>query len=156
SELEPTRGQISFAGTLGILGFASTGLALAIGQPNLDGDDFLVAMAGGTDLGLVAGLVLGRDLDWSVSRGRIVPLGTPLGGPTGAAAGALIVGDHPNDNDARLLAATTLAGVWGGFALTTHLTRDMRKDRRYVNPSNVSLAPLPVRAGGGVALVGNF
>jgi len=156
-QVSPTRGQVSFAGTLGILGFASTGLALGITQPNTSTDSYLAAMAGGTDLGLAAGLVLGRDLDWSVSRGRIITLGTLLGGLSGAAAGALIVGDHPSDSDARLVAATTLAGVWGGFALTTYLTRDMNPDRRYIHYGpTVSFAPMPVRAGAGAAVVGAF
>jgi hypothetical protein len=158
SAYEPTRGQVSFASTLGILGFASTGLALAITQPSIDSDNLLVAMAGGMDVGLAAGVVLGRDLDWSVSRGRIVTLGTLLGGLTGAAAGALIVGDDPSSGDgaARTLAALTLAGTWGGFGLTTHLTSGMRPDRRYAPQPTTQLTAIPVRHGAGLGLTGTF
>lgn len=155
---EPTRGQVSFASTLGILGFASTGLALAVTQPSMDGDNFLIAMAGGTDLGLAAGIALGKDLDWSVSRGRIVTLGTLLGGLTGAATGALIVGDDPSSGDsaARTLAALTLAGTWGGFALTTNLTSGMRPDRRYAPQATTQLTAIPIRHGAGLGLTGTF
>jgi hypothetical protein len=156
-QTEPTRGQVSFAGTLGILGLASTGLVFGITQPNMSDDAYLVAIAGGTDLGLAAGLVVGSDLDWSVSRGRIITLGTLLGGLCGAAAGALIVGDHPSNDGGRAIAATTLAGVWGGFGLTMHLTRDMRPDRRYATPgTSLSFAPMPVRGGAGLSLAGAF
>lgn len=155
SQVAPTRGQVSFASTLGILGIASTGLAIAIAQPDADTDHLLVAMAGGMDLGLTAGLVVGRDLDWSVSRGRIVTLGTLLGGLAGAAGGALLVGSNPDNDGGRELAAATLIGTWGGFALTTHLTADMRPDRRYAQPTT-QLTAIPVRNGMGVGLTGQF
>ena len=155
SQAAPTRGQVSFASTLGILGIASTGLAIAIAQPDADTDHLLVAMAGGMDLGLTAGLVVGRDLDWSVSRGRIVTLGTLLGGLAGAAGGALVVGSNPDSDGGRAIAAATLLGTWGGFALTTHLTADMRPDRRYAQPTT-QLTAIPVRNGMGVGLTGQF
>jgi hypothetical protein len=155
AQAEPTRGQVSFASTLGILGFASTGLAIAIAQPDGDGDHLLVAMAGGMDLGLTAGLVVGKDLDWSVSRGRIVTLGTLLGGLAGAAGGALIVGSDPSNDGDRVIAAATLIGTWGGFGLTTHLTSDMRPDRRYAQ-STTQLTAIPVRNGMGLGFTGQF
>jgi hypothetical protein len=161
-ELKPTRGQVSFAGTLSLLGFASTGLSFGIFLPkSLNGDTALTMMAGGTDVGLAAGLVIGHDLDWSVSRGRIVQLGSLLGGLGGLAAGALITGaDASSDDDARILTGLTLAGMWGGFALSTIESRSMTPDPRY-DPAlsggvHAQLAPMPLRGGGGLAIVGTF
>ncbi len=178
-ELRPTRGQISFASTLSLLGFASTGLGFGIIQPtNLDGNTALITIAAGTDVGLGAGLVLGRDLDWSVSRGRIVQLGALLGGLSGLAVGALITGASAStDDDTRILSGATLAGMWGGFALAVSSTRGMRPDHSppeasayrtpdphastTIPPRNErsfrsQLVAMPLRGGGGLALVGSF
>jgi hypothetical protein len=158
-EVKPTRGQIAFAGTLSVLGAASTGLGIGIGQPDFDGDKWATTIAIGTDAGLVAGLGFGRNLDWSVSRGRIVQLGVLLGGLVGLAAGALINGDHSdNGNDtARLISATSLAGMWGGFGIAVRATSNMRPDRQYAPAGpNVNVAPMGVRGGGGAMLTGTF
>jgi hypothetical protein len=161
-ELRPTRGQVSFAGTLSLLGFASTGLSFGIFLPkSLSGDTALTMMAGGTDVGLVAGLALGRDLDWSVSRGRIVQLGALLGGLAGLAAGALITGaSSSTDTDTRVITGLTLAGLWGGFAISTIESRSMTPDPRY-DPAltggvHAQLAPMPLQGGGGLSIVGTF
>jgi hypothetical protein len=159
AEVKPTRGQVAFAGTLSVLGAASTGLGIGIGQPDFDGDKWATTIAIGTDAGLVAGLGFGRNLDWSVSRGRIVQLGVLLGGLVGLAAGALINGgDSNNGNDTvRLISATSLAGMWGGFAIAVRATSTMRPDRQYAPAGpDVSIAPMGVRGGGGAMLVGSF
>lgn len=154
-EVQPTRGQISFASTTGILGVATTGLMIGTLNPDLTDDQVLVSLAAGADLGLGAGLAFGRNLDWSISRARIASLGMLLGGLTGAAAGALIVGDHPSDGDARLISGATLAGIWAGFGIAAHSTRHMHPDLRYT-PPKATLAPMPVRGGAGLALAGQF
>jgi len=158
TEVDPTRGQIAFAGTLSLLGFASAGLGLAITQPDFKDNTFLLTMTGGLDGGLAAGLWFGRDIDWSVSRGRIVQLGVLLGALTGAAAGYLVIGGGThNSDDERIVAATTLAGLWGGFGVAVKLTGDMRRDRRYMLArSSTQLAPMPLRDGAGLAFVGSF
>jgi len=159
AEVKPTRGQVAFAGTLSILGAASTGLGIGIGQPDFDGDKWTTTIAIGTDAGLVAGLGFGRNLDWSVSRGRIVQLGVLLGGLVGLAAGALINGDNSSggNDEVRLISATSLAGMWGGFGIAVRATANMRPDRQYaVTAPNVSLAPMSVRGGGGAMVVGSF
>jgi len=167
SELSPTRGQIAFASTMSLLGFASTGLSIGLLRPSdIDGDTALLMMAGGTDVGLGAGLALGRDLDWSVSRGRIVQLGALLGGLAGLAAGALITGANANtDDDTRILTGATLAGAWGGFAIAIRASNDMAPDPRYAAPAapalapaapHAQLAPIPLRGGAGLALIGQF
>jgi hypothetical protein len=155
---KPTRGQVAFAGTLSLLGFASTGLGLGLLHSNgMSEDTVLWTMAGGLDGGLAAGIGFGSDVDWSVSRGRLIQLGTLLGALTGAAGGFLIIGGNSSSSDSgRLISGTTLAGLWGGFALAAHLTRDMLKDRRYQTAPSTQLAPMPVPGGGGVSVVGAF
>src|SRR5262249_13381860 len=70
--VKPTRGQVAFAATLSVLGTATTGLGIGALNPHYDSDHWLVAIAAGTDLGLVGGVGFRRKLDRSVSRGRIV------------------------------------------------------------------------------------
>ncbi|MCE9577590.1 MAG: hypothetical protein K8W52_30855 [Deltaproteobacteria bacterium] len=157
--LKPTRGQVSFASSLSLLGIASTGLGFGVIQPdNLDGDTALAMMAGGLDLGLTAGLVLGRDLDWSPSRGRLVQLGALVGGLSGLAVGALITGGDANsDNDGRILAGAALAGVWSGFAVAVRTTRGMRADRRFGQAASMTqMTPMITRGGAGLTLTGQF
>ncbi len=158
--LRPTRGQVSFASSLSLLGIASTGLGFGVIQPdNLDGDTALGIMAGGLDLGLTAGLVLGRDLDWSPSRGRLVQLGALVGGLSGLAVGALITGGDANsDNDGRILAGAALAGVWSGFAVAVRTTRGMRPDRRFGQTATAmtQMTPMITRGGAGLTLTGQF
>jgi hypothetical protein len=157
--LRPTRGQVSFAGTLSILGIASTGLGSVTIKPSGNNLDlFLSLMAGGLDAGLAAGLVLGRDLDWSTSRGRLVQLGSLVGGLSGLAVGALITGGRASDdNDIRLLTGLGLAGLWGGFAIAVRSTRGMRPDGRFARPAvTTQVTPLLVRGGAGLAFTGQF
>jgi hypothetical protein len=154
-QAQPTRGQVSFASTTGILGVASTGLLIGALNPDLTDDQILTSLAAGADVGLGAGLAFGKSLDWSISRARIASLGMLLGGLTGAAAGALIVGDHPGDSGAQVISGATLAGLWAGFGIAAHSTRHMHPDLRYT-PPKTTFTPMPVRGGAGVALSGQF
>lgn len=152
--VQPTRGQMSFVGTLATLGFATAGLGLVVTAPDIEADTVLVTMAAGIDLGAAAGLVLGRDLTWSSGRARLVWLGALVGGLGGLGGSLLVAGD---DVGGRTTAGATLAGTWGGFALATYLTRDMRPDRRFLGaPPAVMLAPLAVPRGAGFGLTGSF
>src|SRR5690606_25129463 len=109
---KPTRGQVSFAGTMATMGLATVGLGLVIIQPDIDdGDSVLLAMAGGLDAGAAAGLVLGRDLTWSPGRARLIWLSALLGGLLGGATGILIFGDGESEDgatEARIAATLTL------------------------------------------------
>ena len=130
-EAHPTTGQLAFAENMSLLGLASTWLGVAIAQPdNLDGDTALTLTAAGLDISTTAGLVIGRQLDWSNGRARMTGLGALLGGLGGLATGVLIGGT----DSGRGTAATTLIGMWGGFGLTVHLTRGMRPDRGHALP----------------------
>ena len=154
----PTSGQITFAGTLATLGIASSGLGLVLTQPDVDSDAVLYTMTAGLDVGAAAGLVLGHDLTWSPGRARLVWLGSLLGALGGVATTILIMGtDDDSDTAARVIAGSALAGVWGGFGLAVHLTRNMRPDRRFLPAvSDLQVTPVAVRRGAGLGISGRF
>ena len=113
-----------------------------------------VYRAAGRNLGAAAGLVMGKDLTWSSARARLVWLGALLGGVAGFGGSLLIGGGDGGSDFGRAAAGITLAGTWGGFALATHLTRDMRTDRRYRAAPMVQLAPMAVPRGAGLGVAG--
>lgn len=158
--IRPTRGQVTVIENFGLMGVSSTLLSLAIIQPSdLDGDAFLTVTAVGLDAGLAAGAIFGDKLDWSHSRARLVELSAFLGALAGGGTSILLLADSTGDSDnsARLAAGITLAGLWGGFALGTHLTRDMKPDYRFRNQgSSAMLAPTSIRNAPGLALTGVF
>jgi hypothetical protein len=62
-----------------------------------------------------------------------------------------------SDNTIRLGAGITLAGLWGGFALGTHLTRNMAPDYRFRSQgASAMIAPTSIRNAPGLALTGTF
>ncbi|MBK9037515.1 MAG: hypothetical protein IPL61_40765 [Myxococcales bacterium] len=153
----PTRGQMSFVGTMATLGIASAGLGLIVTNPDVSSDTVLYTMTAGLDLGAGAGLVLGKDLTWSSGRARLVWLGALLGGVAGFGTALLIGGNDTGDELGRATAGIALAGTWGGFALAAHLTRSMRPDRRYLRPplaAQVQVTPLAMPHGAGVGVAG--
>lgn len=131
---QPTAAQTNITGTFGVMGIASTLGALAIIQPsNLGSKTFLTLMAVGLDGGIGAGTMFANRLDWSKSRVLYVDLAAFLGVVAGGGTSLLIFADGKSSGDttARVSAAITLAGMWGGFALGAHLTRDMAPDYRF-------------------------
>lgn len=159
--VQPTRAQVGLAGTTAILGIATTGLGLGLIQPDVSSDTILLLLAGGLDVGAALGLGLGADIDWSVSRQRLTSLGAFLGAFAGWAGAALITGADPDSDDdtARAWSASTLAGMWGGFALSTYLTRDMKPDPRFRNTAPAPapmVMPTRIRDAPGIAFGGSF
>lgn len=157
--VEPTRGQVGFAGLTGTMGFATLGLSLGIIQPaNLEPEAALIALAVGLDAGTVAGMLLGADLDWSVSRQRYVGLGTFLGALGGWGAAALVTGsDAVDSGTGRVWSGAALAGLAGGFALSIHLTRDMHPDPAFARREQAwSVAPFSADGAHGLAIAGQF
>jgi hypothetical protein len=156
--LRPTRGQVTVIETFGLMGVASTLLTLAVAQPdNLDGDAFLTITAAGLDAGLVAGAMFGGKLDWSHARSRYVQLSAFLGGLAGGGTSVLLFADSGSDNTLRAAAGITLAGLWGGFALGAHLTREMAPDYRFRRQQPTAmLAPTTIRDAPGLVLSGTF
>lgn len=159
---KPTRGQVSFAGTMATMGIATVGLGMLIVQPDIDDEDtVLLAMAGGLDAGATAGLLAGRKLTWSPGRARLVWLSALLGGLLGGATGILIFGDgdstDDNNTEARISASLALGGAWGGLFLGAHMTRKMKPDARFrttVQLSDRHLVPIAVPHGAGVGYAG--
>jgi hypothetical protein len=159
----PTRAQVSLSGTLGYLGIATVLLGTGLVQPDLEDEDtLLIALAAGLDVGVGVGMGLGERIQWSVSRGRLVGLGSFVGALGGLATAALIFGtDEGDDGDALLrgYSGLTLAGMWTGFGAAIHLTRGMQPDTRYrVTAADAAthLMPIKLPSGGGLAVTGKF
>lgn len=155
----PTVGQSSFVSTTSFLGIATTGLGVAIaGDQGLSADAVLLILAGGLDLGAAGGIVFAPKLDWSKGRARLVQLSSLLGGLGGLGIAAIITGEPDDDTEARLLAAATLGGLWGGFGLGIRLTRDMAPDPRFAsNPvDTIALAPTLIGDSPGLVAGGRF
>ena len=90
---------------------------------------------------------------------RVVELSAFLGALAGGGTSILLLADSTGDSDnsARLAAGITLAGLWGGFALGAHLTRDMKPDYRFRKQgTSAMLAPTSIRNAPGLALTGMF
>lgn len=160
----PTRGQVSFAGTMATMGLVTTGLGLVVILPDMDADSVLLTMAAGVDAGAAAGLYFGRDLTWSNGRARLVWLSALLGGMGGFAASVLLFGDEDEaaddgDTKARMSAAIVIGGAWGGLFLGAHATRNMKPDSRFrvAASSDRMLVPIALPGGGGgLGYVGRF
>jgi hypothetical protein len=160
---KPTRGQVSFAGTMATMGLATVGLGLLIVQPDIDDEDpVLLAMTAGLDVGAGAGLVLGKKLTWSPGRARLVWLSALLGGLLGGATGILLFGDGESEDgntEGRIAASLTLGGAWGGLLLGAHVTRNMKPDARFrglVQLADRQLVPIAVPHGAGVGYAGSW
>lgn len=155
---DPTPAQAQFAGLMGINGFATVGLTLAMIQPqDMDYRNVLLLLALGLDGGVAAGIGFGRDLTWSRSRLTYVGLAEFLGGLTGVAAAVVAVDDTGSDNGLRVGAGLVLGGLWGGFALATHLTRDMAPDPRFrLAAPTVSFVPMLSHEMRGLGVAGTW
>ena len=153
----PTVGQSSFVSTMSALGIASTGLGLVvIGDDDMSEDTILSLLAGGLDAGAVTGILVSPRLEWSKGRARLVQLGSLLGGLAGIGIAAIITGEPEDDAEARLLAASALGGLWGGFGLTIRLTQDMKPDPRFAGADQVALMPTLIGRAPGLVAGGRF
>ena len=75
----------------------------------------------------------------------------------GGGTSVLLFADSGSDNTLRAAAGITLAGLWGGFALGTHLTREMAPDYRFRRQQPTAmLAPTTIRDAPGLVLSGTF
>ena len=153
-DARPTRGQVFLTNITSALGLATAGLGLTIVQPDVeDPDRLLFVVAGGLDAGTAAGIALAPRVDWSLSRARLIGLGTFLGGLMTWGTTALLTGtDGDGDGVARLWSASALLGLWGGFGLSTHLTRRMEPDPRYLDQAATSALVMPLAVPGGLGL----
>jgi len=154
---DPTPAQAQFAGLMGTNGLATVGLGLLIALPeDMDYRNVLTLLALGLDVGVVGGAVGGRDLTWSKSRLTYVSLGEFLGALTGAAL-TIVAVEPDTDDGLRAGAGLVLAGMWGGFGLAAHLTRDMAPDPRYRTAGpTVTVMPTLGEQSRGLAIGGTF
>jgi hypothetical protein len=161
---EPTGAQARYAGTLAVNGFITAGLGMIILQPDFEDEKIPMAtLAIGMDIGLVAGISSASKIEWSGSRLTYVTLAEFLGGLGGFAISGLVVGSDPTEEEGRAMAVATLGGMWGGFALGIHMTRDMEPDSRFARTpaggAGASLQLMPVALGKdarGIGLAGTF
>ncbi len=164
-QFRPTAGQVGYVADTTILGLASAGFGLLIVQPDVSADTAMLTLAAGMDLGMAFGIGTAGKLDWSTSRQRLVSLGIFLGAVAGFGTVLLIVGDDTIDDadtGARVSGTAGLVGVWGGFAATWYLTRNMKPDPRYrrpgvqVMPTATAMRDAAGELRPGLALVGTF
>jgi hypothetical protein len=146
--LRPTAGQVSMANSGGLWAGAVTALLLATSN-NSDTQTLFAVELGVTAAGIVTLAALSNT--FTVSRGRMLLIdgGGILGGLLGATATYLSAGEDAGD----AILVGSAAGVVGGLALTTYLTRDF--DSRDA-PQAVLAPTLLGRDGLGLALGGRF
>ena len=156
NRLRPTRGQVNFIGTAMVMGVTTTALGIAIATPqNIESSTLGWLLLGGLQLGAVAGSFVAEDVDWSLSRSRLVFLGAIVGSLAGGGTAVLVAGDSLQPEG---IAGAALAGLWGGYGLAAWLTEDMTPDAKYRAPGTRSaLVPTLLPNGGaGLAWAGRF
>lgn len=156
SQKQPTQGQIGLAQTAGLMGIATVGLGLVVVDPDdIEGDSVLTLLALGLNGGTVASLLVAGDVDWSGSRVSLTALGAGLGALGGFGTAAVIGGDELNS---QTVAASILGGMWLGFGLGAHFTRDMAPDVRYAKSAQPSISFMPsvIRDAPALAIMGTM
>jgi hypothetical protein len=160
---DPTAPQARFTALMGVNGLITMGLGMIIADPDDPSDKTVLGLlAAGLDIGVVAGGYFARKLDWSSSRLTYVTLSEFLGGLTAGAIAVVSFDDEEGGGaDGQVAAAIVLGGVWGGFALSTYLTRDMKPHARYRTAKAakppVAITPFVTEHGGrGISLAGSF
>ena len=160
---DPTRAQVHATGAAGFLGLVTAAFSYMVVQPEEPGFrrvmlTHLLAYNAATALGAYAV----KDIDWSLSRSRLVSLSGVLGAVAGWSLVTLVMG-FDNDNTVRAWGGSMLAGTWGGVAMGIWLTEGMAPDKRFSREpaTEVSLTPtiLPAaqgRTAPGLAVVGRF
>ncbi|MGE5186108.1 MAG: hypothetical protein ACM31C_28830 [Acidobacteriota bacterium] len=129
-----TPGQATFVGNMTLLGFATAGLGAITGSTNSrfgDWQDGTLAL--GLDGGVVAGIAIAPNLDWSAHRANVVLASTFIGAMAGSMVAGLLAkpdtGTNTTNND--VIAASMTAGLWGGFGLGIMMTKDAPPDPKF-------------------------
>ncbi|MCB9737721.1 MAG: hypothetical protein H6747_00520 [Deltaproteobacteria bacterium] len=155
----PTRGQVAFTNTTLLLGGVSALLGSAIlSDLDLQFRTNATLWLAGVQIGTGVGLMLAPELDWSVSRSRLMLLGGSLGALVGWGAAALVTGEPKSgDHSAQIWGGAALAGLWGGALLTTWLTDGMAPDAGFARSrAQMAIVPLLQPDSAGLAVVGRF
>jgi hypothetical protein len=142
----PTEGDVSLVSSGGFWGLSAAALSLTfLDDPSAEEVGWI--LLGGTDAGLLAGWLLAREHQPSRGRVLVVDAAGVLGALVGVAVPVFASSDDPH-----LYGGATLAGIAGGLALGTVLTRDW--DRDDGAPRTALAAPFATRLGDGTVLAG--
>ena len=144
-----TRAKARFASLMGINGFATLGLGLAVVQPDFGDDDDIVVpalMALGLDAGIAIGASVVPRLDWSCraspssaspsSWGRSVASPPPRSSSAATPTMMIIPSASPP-------ASSSAACAWTGFGLGTYFTRDMAPDAPFAKTPTPTITVAP-------------
>jgi hypothetical protein len=152
----PSSGDVAVTNSGGIWGFATGGATLLLLADEEPSTTVVQAwLLGAADAGLVTMALLSRNIE--ISRGRSLLI--DAGGLLGALAGVAIPVFAESDNR-RVYGGAGLAGMAGGLAAATWLTRDWdRDDEDRASVSGASAVPFLTRSAEGgfqAGLAGRF
>lgn len=142
--LTPTGGQVALTNSGGLWTMVASLLMYGIASDSIELDNLSTVALLTSNLGLLAGGVLGHYFPISRSRVSIIDSATLLGGLTGLGTAALI---RP-DNGETYLAMTMVAGL-AGMATSAYFTQDWDDDdedvlrkKRELTVDRIGLAPM--------------
>ena len=122
-----TPGRASFMGSAALWTSLVAGLlggAAVQNSPTSD-DTFMLASAVGLNGGVVAGVLIGKEVSPSIARVRFLDLGALAGG---ILVGGIYLAISSQHTSGRALAGAVAGGVVGGFATAWQLTSAMEPD----------------------------
>jgi hypothetical protein len=138
----PSSGDVAVTNSGGIWGFATGGATLLLLADEEPSTTVVQAwLLGAADAGLVTMALLSRNIE--ISRGRSLLI--DAGGLLGALAGVAIPVFAESDNR-RVYGGAGLAGMAGGLAAATWLTRDWDRDDERASASGASAVPFLARS----------
>jgi hypothetical protein len=122
-----TPGRASFMGSAALWTGLVSGLigATALEKSSTADEGFMLASAIGLNAGVVAGVLIGKDVSPSIARVRFLDLGGLAGG---IVAGGIYLAIADKDADQRTATGVLAAGITGGLLLAWHLTAGMEPD----------------------------
>jgi hypothetical protein len=122
-----TPGRASFMGSAALWTGLVSGLigATALEKSSTADEGFMLASAIGLNAGVVAGVLIGKDVSPSIARVRFLDLGGLAGG---ILAGGLYFAFADQHADQRTATGVLAAGITGGLLLAWHLTSGMEPD----------------------------
>ncbi len=142
----PSEGDVSLVSSGGFWGLSAGALSLTF-LDDVSGETAGWILLLGTDAGLVTGWALARTHELSRSRVLVIDAAGLLGGLAGVA-----IPTFADTGDPKAYGGATLAGIAGGLALGTWLTRDW--DRDDAAPRASIAAPFATRLPDGSVLAG--
>ena len=153
-EIGATAGQVSIVGNGAFMGFSTSAMLIpVIGFEDLNVPLLLFS---GLQIGTGVGVWSSLDSNWSSDRATLALLGGGVGSLGLWGLTTLVVGEDSNKYIARIWSGSAIAGLWGGYALTAYLTRNMEPDEESLPVSNLSLSPMFGEDFKGLGIAGSF